>query len=117
MLLEHQRPGTNLVKVTYKDHSAKRDKEIPSRKDAALIAQPRSGHCLKLAAYRFCRKTHQTSAPIARRQQKTFNTGCAGLPCHSGDPHENFREVGSPLGALTNNISRVLEGLADSRSL
>ena len=50
MLLEHQRPGTNLVKVTYKDHSAKRDKEIPSRKDAALIAQPRSGHCLKLAA-------------------------------------------------------------------
>ena len=31
--------------------------------------------------------------------------------CHSGDLHKHFREVGSPLGALTNNISRVLEGL------
>ena len=44
--IKDQAPTHSLVKVTYKDHSAKRDKEIPSRKDAALIAQLRSGHCL-----------------------------------------------------------------------
>ena len=48
--IKDQAPTYPLVKATYKDHSVERDKEIPSRKDAALIAQLRSGHCLKLAA-------------------------------------------------------------------
>ena len=45
-------PKHNLVKETYKFISLKRDEELKCRRDAALIAQLRTGHCRHLAAYR-----------------------------------------------------------------
>ena len=73
-----------------------RAKEIPSGKDAALIAQLRSGHSLKPADYRF------------RIGKDTLD-----LCLHCQEVAEDIQhwiwEVGSPLGALMNNIGRVLE--------
>ena len=44
-------PTHEIVKNSYKHISLKRDEKITCRKDAALVAQLRAGHCRHLAAY------------------------------------------------------------------
>ena len=45
-------PAHPLIAETYKGYVRKNDNVLESRKDATLIAQLRSGHCLGLAHYR-----------------------------------------------------------------
>ncbi|KAL5263836.1 hypothetical protein ACHWQZ_G005044 [Mnemiopsis leidyi] len=50
--IRDQAPSHPTISKTYEHLSFKEDRKIGSRRDAALLAQLRSGHCKELAAYR-----------------------------------------------------------------
>ena len=67
-------PVHPVVYETYKGYVQKNDKVLKTRKDAALISQLRSGHCLNLAHYknRLDDKTSPT-CPACEEEEETVS--------------------------------------------
>ena len=67
-------PVHPVVSETYKGYVRKNDKVLKNRKDATLIAQLRSGHCLSLAHYknRLDNKTSPT-CPECEEEEETVS--------------------------------------------
>jgi len=108
--IKDQNPSHPLVKETYKGHSLKKDKVIPTRKEAALIAQLRSGHCLKLAAYRLrIGKDTSDLCPHCQEAAEDTKHWLQDCPATSEIRMRIFGRCDPPLGTLSTNISGVLE--------
>jgi ribonuclease HI len=102
------KPKHNLVKETYKFISLKRDEGLKCRKDAALIAQLRTGHCRHLATYRH--RIDDTKSPICSNCDEEDETVIHWLKC----PATILKRIGIfgkhniSLGTLTQEPLKVL---------
>ena len=98
-----------MVAKTYEHISQKRDwKKIESRKDAALIAQLRSGHCLKLAHYRH--RIDESKPESCPRCDEALETVTHWLQCPATIQQRMtaFGRASVSLGVLTEDPARAL---------
>ena len=81
---EIQRSRTAAV---YADHSEQRDRrETASRKDSTLLAQLRSGHCIRLQAYKHLMdNTVDPNCPRCGQAHRRRNTGSTALALYAHD--------------------------------
>jgi ribonuclease HI len=101
-LIKDPSPTHHVVKETYKHLQKKKEKNIiKSRKEAATLAQLRSGHCLKLAAYRH--RIDNTKSDICPRCQEDTEDVKHWLKCPANlqDRLNIFGRTDVGLGALT----------------
>ncbi len=94
-------PQHRVVVESYRNYSKKREKAIANRKDAALLAQLRSGHCLELAAYR--NRIDPTKSPTCPHCELEDETVVHWIQCPAtaNVRQEVFGAVDVPLGVLT----------------
>ena len=98
-----------LVKNTYKDICQKTDhKVLKSRKDAAWIAQMRSGHCNDLAAYRY--RIGKSETATCARCEEDDETVIHWLTCPAGATARQsiFGRVKVDLGTFTSDPEKIL---------
>ena len=70
--IKDEDPSHPIVKETYKEYVRKNDKILECRKDAALIAQLRSGYCLSLSHYRNrIDQTKSPTCPACKEEEET----------------------------------------------
>ena len=86
----------------------KRDAKIDSRKDAALLAQLRSGHCLKLAHYQ--NRIDPTKSPTCPRCLLEDETVKHWINCPALTQKRlnSYGRIDVDLGALTKEPERSL---------
>lgn len=74
----------DLLKKTYSEYSKKRDnEEIHTRKEGALLAQLRTDHCIKLAAYRYrIGKSQDDTCPHCNLEAETVDHWVRKCPAH-----------------------------------
>ena len=97
-----------VVKETYKHISLAKDSKITSRKDSALLAQLRSGHCKRLAAYNH--RLDETVSPMCRRCDEEEETVEHWIRCPAATlkRQEIFGDDTVDLGTLTKHPLRSL---------
>ena len=101
-------PVHPVVAESYKNLNRKREREVGSRKDAAMLAQLRSGHCLELAHYR--NRIDQTKSANCSRCELEDETVKHWLSCPAT---RNLREkifgkTDLDLGILTSDPEKSL---------
>jgi len=108
-LIKDPDPTHHVVKETYKNINKKKEKNIiKSRKEAATLAQLRSGHCLKLAAYRH--RIDDTKSDICPRCQEAAEDVKHWLTCPANiqDRLKIFGRTDVELGAVTEFPAKAL---------
>ena len=101
-------PQHPLISVTYKHLSQKTDSKIKTRKEAALLAQLRSGHCLHLAAYKH--RINEEKPEICPRCNLEPETVKHWLECPATCMKRQavFGDMNVPLWTLTKDPDKVL---------
>ena len=101
-------PKHDIVKESYKNISLKRDEGLKSRKDAALVAQLRTGHCRHLAAYR--NRIDDTKSPLCSNCDEEHETVLHWLKCPATIMKRIaiFGNATISLGTLTKEPLKVL---------
>ena len=108
-LIKDPDPTHHIVKETYKKlHTKKEKKLINSRKEAATLAQLRSGHCLKLAAYQH--RIDSTKSDNCPRCQEAAEDIKHWLNCPANiqDRLKIFGRTDVELGALSEFPAKAL---------
>ena len=97
-----------VVSKTYEHISQKKDAKIKTRKEAAMLAQLRSGHCLQLAAYqhRLDEKKSET-CPRCNLEPETVQHWL-DCPATSLMRLSVFGDMNVPLGTLSKDPDKVL---------
>ena len=101
-------PQHPLISETYKHLSQKTDAKIKTRKEAALLAQLRSGHCLHLAAYKH--RINEDKSEICPRCNLEPETVKHWLECPATCMKRQavFGDMNVPLWTLTKDPDKVL---------
>jgi ribonuclease HI len=98
----------HIVSKTYEHISQKVDAKIKTRKEAALIAQLRSGHCLKLAAYQHrINEEKSETCPRCNLEPETVKHWLE-CPATCQKRLSVFGDMDVPLGTLTKHPDKVL---------
>ena len=108
-LIKDPDPSHHIVKLTYKKLQMKKEKLIiKSRAEAATLAQLRSGHCLKLAAYRH--RLDDTKSDICPRCEETAEDVKHWIRCPANiqDRLNIFGKTDVDLGALSEEPAKAL---------
>ena len=97
-----------MVRKTYEHISLKKDRKIETRKEAALLAQLRSGHCLKLAHYQ--NRIDNTKSDMCPRCGEEAETVTHWIKCPANikDRIDIFGKASVDLGALTKHPAEAL---------
>ncbi len=106
--LKDDDPIHPVVAESYKNLNRKQDRKVGSRKDAAMLAQLRSGHCLELAHYK--NRIDQTKSAICNRCELEEETVKHWISCPAT---RNLREkifgkTDLDLGILTSDPEKSL---------
>ena len=101
-------PQHPTVSKTYEHLSSKEEGKIKFRKDAALLAQLRSGHCKELKAYQH--RLDETKDEICPRCQLEAETVQHWLACPANirKRQDIFGDDDVPLGMMTKNPGLIL---------
>ena len=107
-MIKDPAPTHDLVKRSYKHISLAKDGNITCRKDAALVAQLRSGHCKYLAAYEH--RIDPTKSPICKKCDEEEETVQHWLKCPATIQKRIsiFGQADISLGTLTKDPTKVL---------
>ena len=106
--IKDQPPKHPIVSKTYEHLSSKEDGKIKSRKDAALLAQLRSGHCKELKAYQHrLDETKDETCPRCQLEAETVQHWLA-CPANIRKRQDIFGDDDVPLGTMTKNPGLIL---------
>ena len=106
--IKDQPPKHPVVAKTYEHLSSKEDGKVKSRKDAALLAQLRSGHCKELKAYQH--RIDETKDETCPRCQLEAETVQHWLSCLANirKRQDIFGDDDVSLGMMTKNPGFIL---------
>ena len=100
---------TNKNKKIYKNHGIPDDNQTLSRSDAVLIAQLRSGHCHKLAAYRnVVDQNSSPYCPYCKDEFETLEHWLRECPATARKRIRGFGGAAPPLSVLVDDPKMVL---------
>ncbi len=100
-VIQDPKPEHAVVKESYQHYSKRKDHNISSRKDAALLAQLRSGHCLELAHYQHrIDPTKSPTCPHCNIEEETVKHWIS-CPTTSTIRQQTFGEPDVSLGVLS----------------
>ena len=106
--IKDQPPKHPIVSKTYEHLSSKEDGKIKSRKDAALLAQLRSGHCKELKACQHrLDETKDETCPRCQLEAETVQHWLA-CPANIRKRQDIFGDDDVPLGTMTKNPGLIL---------
>ena len=109
-LVRDPEPSHTRTAQVYEHYSSKKEaRKITCRADAALLAQLRSGHCLKLAHYRHrINETESETCPKCGDEAQTVEHWLISCPALWQDRLDTFGRTDVNLGALGSNPAEVL---------
>ena len=106
--IKDQPPKHPVVSKTYEHLSSKEDGKVKSRKDAALLAQLRSGHCKELKAYQHrLDETKDETCPRCQLEAETVQHWLS-CPANIRKRQDIFGDDDVPLGMMTKNPGLIL---------
>ena len=106
--IKDQPPKHPIVSKTYEHLSNKTEGKLKSRKDAALIAQLRSGHCKELKAYQHrLDETKDEMCPRCQLEAETVQHWLA-CPANIRKRQDIFGDDNVPLGMMTKDPGLIL---------